>query len=408
MTAVVEVERTDDWSHSPASPTPPEERKCIELSRNGCHCTRILGVGFTTALVGFCVGCYVGFFLIPELGKGTALGIVSLILFLPSFTLLAISLFRTYFTHPGKVGAAFGIDHLDRRAEQRRAQLRTDAGQTDPSYPGPVGDGGDTNSLIIPNRCTKCNVYKVHRIHHCSTCGECILRMDHHCPWIGNCVGRDNHKFFILFIFYTILTGSVMTATSAMAVDFAGFGKMQSSSGAVSGAGVGMMVLQFFGWIFTAIFTLVLIPFLIGIIFNATEGTTTLEKKILARNKQRRIAENRSRELASSSMGVGRRSAQAESGTAASNEPNATTPLTHIATGAHDSRRENADGAETSSDDEGKEARCCDCYRTGRLLSEIFGDSDECRRQSKLWWFLPVRPTFKPDRVNVDVAFVLI
>mmetsp|Transcript_24875 Transcript_24875/g.42322 ORF Transcript_24875/g.42322 Transcript_24875/m.42322 type:complete len:444 (-) Transcript_24875:1021-2352(-) len=55
-------------------------------------------------------------------------------------------------------------------------------------------------------RCAKCNDnFKPARAHHDSVSGRCVVKMDHFCPWVCNVVGALNHKFFVLFISYTLL-----------------------------------------------------------------------------------------------------------------------------------------------------------------------------------------------------------
>jgi palmitoyltransferase len=29
--------------------------------------------------------------------------------------------------------------------------------------------------------------------------------MDHHCPWINGCIGHFNHRYFFLYMTYTVL-----------------------------------------------------------------------------------------------------------------------------------------------------------------------------------------------------------
>ena len=67
------------------------------------------------------------------------------------------------------------------------------------------GTGSSGNRTRGLRRCHKCGEnYKPGRAHHDSVTGRCIVKFDHFCPWIGNAVGAMNHKFFILFVGYTM------------------------------------------------------------------------------------------------------------------------------------------------------------------------------------------------------------
>lgn len=64
----------------------------------------------------------------------------------------------------------------------------------------------DLSSLpSFPLICQKCEGHKPPKTHHCSICNICVYKMDHHCPWINNCVGYHNHRYFLLFLIYTLI-----------------------------------------------------------------------------------------------------------------------------------------------------------------------------------------------------------
>ena len=48
-----------------------------------------------------------------------------------------------------------------------------------------------------------------------SVCQTCVVAMDHHCPFLSNCVGADNHRNFLLFLFWTIVSCFYATAVAS-------------------------------------------------------------------------------------------------------------------------------------------------------------------------------------------------
>lgn len=124
-----------------------------------------------------------------------------------AFTLIAVlavfSHFKAMTTDPGAVppdakpledeGSETPVDPLDESAASSVQQER--------------------NYLLDPPErhkvkrlCRRCKAFKPQRAHHCSVCRRCVIKMDHHCPWVNNCVGIGNHKYFLLFVFYTFVS----------------------------------------------------------------------------------------------------------------------------------------------------------------------------------------------------------
>jgi len=125
------------------------------------------------------------------------------LLFIGIAIMACISHFNAMTTDPGAVPPD---------AKPLQPELLEDGEQQpDPLINSP---GRSSNKRI----CRRCNSYKPMRAHHCSICRRCIIKMDHHCPWVNNCVGIGNHKFFLLFLFYTFV--SCMYSSSLLIVRF--------------------------------------------------------------------------------------------------------------------------------------------------------------------------------------------
>mmetsp|Transcript_25947 Transcript_25947/g.36561 ORF Transcript_25947/g.36561 Transcript_25947/m.36561 type:complete len:463 (+) Transcript_25947:244-1632(+) len=116
-------------------------------------------------------------------------------IYCPLFFLAVWSLFMAWTTDPG--GVPLGA---------RPLTLLRRSSSTASSSNGEIAAIPKPQQRAI-RRCHKCNDnFKPPRAHHDSVTGRCIVKFDHFCPWVGNAIGAFNHKFFVLFIGYTLCT----------------------------------------------------------------------------------------------------------------------------------------------------------------------------------------------------------
>jgi len=113
-------------------------------------------------------------------------------LYLPAFLLAISSLYMAWTTDPGAVPMG---------ARPLVTVVRSNNNNN---------NNGTTAAITTRRgvrRCHKClDNFKPPRAHHDSVTGRCVVGMDHYCPWVSNVVGALNHKFFCLFLLYTMTT----------------------------------------------------------------------------------------------------------------------------------------------------------------------------------------------------------
>lgn len=65
------------------------------------------------------------------------------------------------------------------------------------------------NSVIFGKTkyCRTCQIIVPERCHHCPLCNCCVMRKDHHCYVTGGCVGFANQRYFVVFVFWSMVGG---------------------------------------------------------------------------------------------------------------------------------------------------------------------------------------------------------
>ncbi|KAI3693288.1 hypothetical protein L6452_33121 [Arctium lappa] len=192
-------------------------------------------------------------------GLDSFIALVVLIMFHTLLVMLLWSYFSVVLTDPGGVPPNY---------RQVVDEERGDADRLAGAEFSPLATPDPANARV--RYCRKCNQLKPPRCHHCSVCGRCVLKMDHHCVWVVNCVGALNYKYFLLFLFYTLLETTLVTLS--LLPYFIEF----FSDGEVSGS-PSTLATTFLAFVLNLAFALSVFGFMIMHISLVAGNTTTIE-----------------------------------------------------------------------------------------------------------------------------------
>ncbi|KRX44769.1 Palmitoyltransferase PFA3 [Trichinella murrelli] len=67
----------------------------------------------------------------------------------------------------------------------------------------------DESARLKTRYCSHCRAQVPKLCYHCPLCNYCVFKKDHHCFFLGGCVGFGNQRYFVVFLFWSIV-GSVL------------------------------------------------------------------------------------------------------------------------------------------------------------------------------------------------------
>ncbi|KAL3689842.1 hypothetical protein R1sor_016151 [Riccia sorocarpa] len=200
-------------------------------------------------------------------GSHTAIGLMVLILFHTLLVMLLWCYFTVVLTDPGGVPPNWRPVMDEEDMESQSMPLAPG----NPAASPIMQQSGTPTQQQRVRVCKKCNQFKPPRCHHCSVCGRCILKMDHHCVWVVNCVGARNYKYFLLFLLYTFLETTLVTAS--LLPNFIAFFSDVDDETSLPGN----LATTFLGFVLNLAFALSVLGFLIMHVSLVSGNTTTIE-----------------------------------------------------------------------------------------------------------------------------------